>query len=146
MVGRRALRSRLVRCRSGYNAGSMAFTYAIDHANRVAIGTLAGTVRGRDIAAAIRTIYEDAAWEPGFDTFWESTGITELLFEPNDLKSFVGLQSDSAGRSGPGLEIIVVGRSLDEVMAKMYALMMKGRRVASMCVDRWGARLLGRAV
>ena len=103
------------------------FTYEIHRPNRLAIGTLTGTVRGRDIAAAIRTIYEDVAWEAGFDAVWECTGITELLFEQKDLHSFVELQRDFAGRSGPGLEIIVVERSLDEVMAKMYALMMKGQ-------------------
>ena len=50
----------------GYNVGSMAFTYAVERANRLAIGTLSGTVRGRDIAAAIPAIYEDAAGSHGW--------------------------------------------------------------------------------
>jgi hypothetical protein len=105
----------------------MAFSYVIDSADRLATGTFSGSVAGRDIAAAFRTVYEDPAWQTGFDTLWECSGITELLLERTDLASFVALHREFAARAGTGLEILVVTRSLDQVMAKIYGVMMRNQ-------------------
>jgi hypothetical protein len=103
----------------------MAFSYRIDPTNRRALGTLWGTVRGADIANAVRAIYEDPSWQPGFDTLWDSTGITQLLLERDDLPGVVAVQREMGLRAGQGREVIVVSRSLDDVMARMYAVMMR---------------------
>ena len=111
----------------------MAFSLVISDANRLATGTLSGSVRGSDIAAAIQTIYDDPAWQPGFDTFWDCSGIKEL-FELDDLPNIVALQDASSGRAGTGVEIILVERLLDDAMASMYAVMMRTKvRAVHIC-------------
>jgi hypothetical protein len=122
------------------------FSYVVDTGKRLAVGTLSGTVHGADIASGIRAVYEDPAWEPGFDSVWDATGIEQLLFEQGDLSRFVALHRDFAGHSGTGLEIIIVSRSLDLVMAKSYALMMRNEaRQVRVCHSRTQAEeLLGR--
>ena len=105
----------------------MAFSYAIDSANRLATGTFSGSVSGREIASAFRTVYDDIAWQPDFDTVWECSGITELLLERNDLATLVALHREHVARAGTGLEIIVVTRALDRAMAKVYAVMMRNQ-------------------
>jgi hypothetical protein len=126
----------------------MAFSLVISDANRLATGTLSGSVRGSDTAAAIQTLYNDRAWEPGFDTFWDCRGITELLFELKDLPNIVALQHASSGRAGTGIEIILVERMLDDGMASMYAAMMRAKvRTVHICrsVDE-AERLLRRSI
>jgi hypothetical protein len=124
----------------------MAFSYVIDGANRLATGTLSGSVSGAEMAYALRTVYQDVAWQPGFDTLWECSGITQLLLERNDLATLVGLHREFIGRAGSGLEIIVVTRSLDHVMAKVYAVMMRSqaRRVRVCRSVAEAAEFLGR--
>jgi hypothetical protein len=126
----------------------MPWSYVIDSANRLARVAMAGTIRGADIAAAMQTIYADPAWQPGFDSLWECTGITELLFERDDLPTLVGLQRESRARSGYGREAIVVSRALDDVMAKMYAAMMReSTREVLVCRSlAEAAQFLGRPV
>jgi hypothetical protein len=105
----------------------VAFSYVIDRAKHLATGTFSGSVTGAAIATAMQTVYVDAAWQPGFDTLWECTGITELLLGPDDLASLVALHRDFGEVAGTGLEIIVVSRSLDHLMAKIYAAMMRNQ-------------------
>jgi hypothetical protein len=105
----------------------MAFSYVIDSAKRLATGTFSGSVDGATIASAFRTVYEDAEWRPGFDTIWECTGITELLLGRHDLANFVALHREFGPGAGTGLEIIVVSRSLDHMMAKIYGAMMRNQ-------------------
>jgi hypothetical protein len=82
-------------------------------------------VRWADVASAIRTIYEDPAWHTGFDTFWEATGITELLFERDDLAHLIAVHREFATQAATGCEIIAVSRPLDYGMSTIYTLMMR---------------------
>ena len=117
--------------RRAYNPTQMAFSYAIDVAKQLVTGTFSGSVDGAAVASAFRTVYTDIAWQPGFDTIWEATGITELLLGPTDLAMLVAVHREFAAVAGTGLEIIVVSRSLDHAMARMYGVMMRyqARRV-----------------
>jgi hypothetical protein len=103
----------------------------IDRTKRLAVGTLSGSVDGAASANAIRTVYEDVEWQPGFDTFWDCTGITELLLGPKDLASCVALHRAFGAHAGNGLEIILVSRPLDHAMATIYGVLMRNeaRRV-----------------
>jgi chloramphenicol 3-O-phosphotransferase len=126
----------------------MTFSLVISEAHRLATGTLSGSVRGSDIAAAIQTLYDDPAWQPGFDTFWDCAGITELLFEREDLPNIVALQHASSERAGTGIEIILVARMLDDAMASMYRVAMRTEvRAVHICRSVCDAeRLLGRSI
>jgi hypothetical protein len=125
----------------------MAFSYLIDSANRLATGTLSGSVSGAEIASGVRAVYHDPAWQAGFDMLWEATGIQELLIERHDLGDLVKLHREFAVRAGTGMEIIVVTRSIDRVMAKVYSVMMRNeaRRVRVCRSVAEAAQLLGRS-
>jgi hypothetical protein len=105
----------------------MPFSYAIDAKKQLATGTFSGSVEGAEIASVFRAVYTDVAWQPGFDTLWDCTGITQLLLGPADLASIVAVHREFSSVAGTGLEIIVVSRSLDHVMAKIYSVMMKNQ-------------------
>jgi hypothetical protein len=125
----------------------MAFSYLIDSANRLATGTLSGSVSGAEIASGMRAVYHDPAWQSGFDMLWEATGIQELLIERHDLGDLVKLHREFAVRAGTGMEIIVVTRSIDRVMAKVYSVMMRNeaRRVRVCRSVAEAAQFLGRS-
>ncbi len=126
----------------------MAFSYTIDAANRLARATLSGTVHGTELVAGARAIYKDPAWRPGFDTLWECTGITQLLLERDDIPSIVAVHERMSDRAGDGLEVIVVSRSLDHVMARMYSVWMRSQKrnvhVCRTVIE--ASQLLGRPV
>jgi hypothetical protein len=110
----------------------VSYSYAIDITARLATVTLAETVRGADIAGAMEAVFGDSSWQPGFNVLWQASGITELLFERDDLPGMIALQRRFAARARGGREVILVSRTLDEDMAKMYALMMRndGKQVS----------------
>ena len=66
-------------------------------------------------------------------------------FERDDLPGMITLQRRLAARAGGGREVILVSRSLDEDMAKMYALMMRneGKKVSVCRSTADAVRLLG---
>jgi hypothetical protein len=97
---------------------------------------MSGSVPGTRIAATIAAIYGDAACGPGFDILWNFSTITELMFERDDLPSFVRLNKEFAHLSQSGRDIIFVTRTLDREMADMYAVMMRAqRRAVHVCVS-----------
>jgi hypothetical protein len=75
-------------------------------------------------------MYRDPGCKAGFDIFWDGSTIAELLFERDDLPSFVRLNQEFADLAGSGRDIILVARSLDKAMADMYAVMMRSQRRA----------------
>ena len=103
----------------------MVFPYSLDNARRVAIVTFSGTVRGHDIADTMDMLYRDPAWQYGFDTLWDGTNVTELLFEKDDLPGFVALQQRYVTVSGPGRDIVVAIRPIDQMIAQIYVAMSK---------------------
>jgi hypothetical protein len=125
----------------------MAFSYVICTTNRLATGTFSGSVSGAEIAVAFRTVYDDPAWRPGFDTIWEANGITELLIERRDLADLVAMHRELAAVAGTGYEIIVVNRNVDQIMARIYTFMMRNQaRQTRMCGSMVeAAQILGRA-
>ena len=90
----------------------------------------------RKIAATFATIYRDPAYEPGFDIFWDTSTITELILERDDLPSFVRLNEEFSTLASSGRDIILVARSLDQAIGDMYAVMMRTqRRTVHVCVS-----------
>ena len=113
------------------------FPCTIDPAARLATVRLSGSVRGPDIAAAYAAIYRDPAFGPRFDLLWDGTAVTELLFDLDDLPSFVRLHSEFGEVASSGRDIILVTRPMDKMMADMYAAMMKKQnREVHVCTSR----------
>jgi hypothetical protein len=101
---------------------------------------LFGLVPGARIAATIAAIYGDPACGPGFDILWDFSTITELMFERDDLPSFVRLNKEFSHLSQFGRDIILVTRTLDKEMAEMYAVMMRAqRRAVHVCQSMYEA-------
>ena len=107
-----------------------AYPYTIDESRRLITVRLSGSVHGSQIAATFETIYRDPGCKAGFDIFWDGSTIAELLFERDDLPSFVRLNQEFAELAGSGQDVILVVRSLDKTMADMYAVMMRAQRRA----------------
>jgi hypothetical protein len=110
--------------------GANAYSYEIDHSKQLVTVSLSGSVRGAQIAATFAAIYSDTACGPGFDILWDGSTIAELMFERDDLPSFVRLHQEFSNLATSGRDIILVVRSLDRAMADMYAVMMRGKRRA----------------
>ena len=113
-----------------------AYAYHLDAAKRLVTVPLSGSVSGARIASTYTMIYSDAACAEGFDILWDGSSITELMFERDDLPSFVRLNQKFASLASSGRDIILVARSLDKAMADMYAVMMRAeRRAVHVCLS-----------
>jgi hypothetical protein len=63
--------------------------------------------------------------------------ISELLFERDDLPSFVRLNVEFGALASSGRDIILVTRPMEKMMANMYAAMMKEQhREVHVCQSR----------
>src|ERR1700730_8811950 len=113
-----------------------AYPFHIDTSKRLVTATMSGSVPGTRIAATIAAIYGHPACGPGFDILWDFSTISELMFERDDLPSFVRLSQEFSHLSQSGRDIIFVTRTLDKNMAEMYAVMMRGqRRAVHICMS-----------
>jgi hypothetical protein len=116
------------------------YPFRIDMSKRQVTATMSGSVPGTRIAATIAAIYGDPACGPGFDILWDFSTITELMFERDDLPSFVRLSQEFSHLSESGRDIILVTRTLDKEMAQMYAVMMRAqRRTVHICSSMYEA-------
>lgn len=106
----------------------MAVPYSIDGKRRYAQAVLSGIVTGQDIARTIEAIYDSPDWRPGFDIIWNFAGVTDLVFDTDDLESLVALRRARADAGGAGRDIIVIKRILDDALARLYAAMTKNER------------------
>jgi len=113
-----------------------AYPYRIDDSKRLVTVELSGSVHGAQIAATYAAIYRDPACAPGLDILWDGSMITELMFERDDLPSFVRLNQEFSSLASSGRDIILVARSLDKAMADMYSVMMRAqRRAVQVCLS-----------
>ena len=117
----------------------MILPYFIDAALGVGVVTMAGRVRGADMADSMRAICSDPGWRSGFGVVWDGLAITELLFEKDDIAGFLALQRSIGGRAGPGRDVIVTHRPLDEAIAKLYIALVKDVRPTGLAKSRWEA-------
>jgi hypothetical protein len=115
-----------------------AYPYSIEDSKRLVTVRLSGSVHGSQIAATYAAIYRDPGCRPGFDILWDGSTITELLFERDDLPSFVRLNQEFSNLASSGRDIILVARTLDQAMADMYAVMMRAqRRAVLVCMSMY---------
>jgi hypothetical protein len=113
-----------------------AYPYSIDGRTGLITVTMSGSVPGQRIATTFVAIYGDPACGPRYDILWDGSTITELMFERDDLPSFVRLNKQYATLAQSGRDIILVARALDKGMAEMYAVMMKPqRRTVHVCAS-----------
>lgn len=112
------------------------YPYSINVPQRVITVRLSGAVHGSQIAATYAAIYGDPACARGMDILWDGSSITELIFERDDMPSFVRLNQEFSDLASSGRDIILVARSLDKTMADMYTVMMSAqRRAVHVCMS-----------
>jgi hypothetical protein len=107
-----------------------AYAYSVDHPRRLVTVRVSGAVHGTQVAATYAAIYRDPACGPSFDIFWDTSRVTELILESDDLPSFVRLSQEFSTPASSGRDIILVARVLDQAIADMYAVMMRTERRA----------------
>jgi hypothetical protein len=124
----------------------VAFRYRFDPDRSAVLLTFTGSVSGDELARATRAIYADDGWRFGLDAIWDFTRITELVLEWEDLQRLVDLDREHADVAGPGHDVLVVARSLDEVIGEAYTYLSRsGPRQSSLChsiAEAWA--VLGR--
>lgn len=101
----------------------MAYSCTIDYERRVGVVTLSGSVSDREIVHIIADLYGNPAWEPGFNTLWDCSKISELIIEQSGLSRIVGEMNQYLDKAGSGRSALVVKRQLDESMAKLLVYM-----------------------
>jgi hypothetical protein len=112
----------------------MAFRYTIDPQRRLARVTVAGSVGAPEVTDIILALLQDEQWQPGYDVVCDCREVTELILEARDPRAFVKLIADRADRAGAGRDVIIVNRSVDYAMAKVYAAFAQmGPRPAYVC-------------
>jgi hypothetical protein len=110
------------------------FPYTIDPERRLARVTVAGSVAAPEVTATILALLQDEHWQPGYDVLVDCRTVTELILEPGDPRAFVNLIVQHADRAGSGRDVIIVNRSVDDAMAKVYAAFAQmGPRPAYVC-------------
>ena len=112
----------------------MAHQYRIDGEQRLALVTVSGSISGTQLARLTRTLYEEPAWEAGYDAIWDFTGITELLLEKNDITDLIDVDQEYAHISAGGRDVFIVSRDLDYAMGRIHsAFARKGPRESHVC-------------
>ncbi|MEM1042650.1 MAG: hypothetical protein AAGI91_08480 [Bacteroidota bacterium] len=100
-------------------------------------------VRGRDIVEAAQGLLQDARWDRQFDVIWDGRLIRSLILEPEDLMAMVNAKAAASS----GVEVTIAVRPLDREMAKLCALLLRGRgrvaRVVSTLEEALAARRAG---
>jgi hypothetical protein len=110
----------------------MHMPYRIEAARRLATVMMPERVLGRDIAETMRALLYDEAWAAGYRILWDGGIITELLFEKDDLPTFLGIVIEHAAVA-PSCEVILVHHEFDYRMAGSYAGMVKSMHPVYVC-------------
>ena len=85
-----------------------AFPYTMDVPGKLITIQMPGSVHGTQIASTFETVNRDPAFGPGFDLLWDGRTVMELLFDRDDLPSFVRLQEQFGELASTGRDIILV--------------------------------------
>jgi hypothetical protein len=79
----------------------------------IGVGWLRGRVTAESFVSALRKLYADPAWRPGFCTLWDAREITEMLIVPADIPVIGQDSLTYSALRGTGKVAMVVGRQLD---------------------------------
>lgn len=101
----------------------MAHSCEIDNVRQLGIVTLTGSICDRELIQIIAELYDSEQWTPGFNSLWDSSGVSELIIEQEGLTDIVSEMNHHLDRAGIGRTAIVVTRELDESMAKILMYM-----------------------
>lgn len=82
-----------------------------------------GRLTGRDIADALREIYNDKRWSDAHDTVWIYDELELLEVTPEEVSEVCGVESQHTMAASTGCDVAVVKRELDEMMAHFFVAM-----------------------
>lgn len=104
-----------------------------------------GYVTGIDLLRANEALYSDPAWQPGFDEFWDCSGIAEFDVSPDEMKAIAAMEMGSQDRIGTGRVALVMTREVVQMVGHLYRRLVSeaGRPVEVVRTREAGAEWLG---
>lgn len=100
----------------------MSFKHHVYPEGSIGVIRLSGVVSADEILSAIRDLYTDERWEPGFGTLWDSRDVRQLVILPEDLPGIRRTSSELIARQGMGKIAVVASRDLDYQIAKLVLM------------------------
>lgn len=98
----------------------MPYTVRVDADERIGFVSLSGTVTGDDIISALEELYPDPAPEQPFDAVLDGRQIVKLFVGPEDTRTFLDYARARGEHVPTGRTAIIVRRSLDEMVARLF--------------------------
>ena len=95
----------------------------VDPALRMGMVRAIGYVSGADLARANEALYSDPAWVPGFDEFWDCSGIVEFDVSPEEMRAIADMEVSGQDRIGPGRVALVMTREVVQMVGILYRAM-----------------------
>lgn len=117
----------------------------VDPALGLGMVRTAGYVSGSDIADANEALYSAPGWRPGFDEFWDCSGIREFDVSPGEMRLIARMEVDGQDRIGGGRVALVMTREVVQVVGLLYRRLVSdtGRSVEIVQTLEAGAAWLG---
>lgn len=79
-----------------------------------------GYVTGADLLDANEALYSDPAWRPGFDEFWDCSGITDFVVALDELKAVAAMEVEGKDRVGQGRVALLMTREVVQMVGYLY--------------------------
>jgi hypothetical protein len=105
--------------KAGKREIEMAYRYDIDPSAALVLVSFTGSVSGDEVLQAMEHLFQDKAWDDGFDVIWEGTGIQELSMLPRELEKILLLTKAERGWKR-GRDVIVTRREIDRSITQLY--------------------------
>ena len=85
----------------------MPFSCHVASEQRIGVIRLYGGVAGAELVEAVKTLYSDGDWHPGFRILWDTRAVTRLVLAPEDTNAFTRAVSERIERIGQGRTAVV---------------------------------------
>jgi hypothetical protein len=94
--------------------------YRVDHEHRLIVVQGPEHITGALIGEALRTVFEDDAFEPGYCRLWDLRNTRQLDVLPQHFKEHTGLIEAKGDKFAEGKSAILVRREIDEIAGQLY--------------------------
>jgi len=92
----------------------------------IAIQRLTGEVRGEQVVAAQRRVFEDPRNDPAIPVLWDARAAITTTVAFDEMRDMVAKAEPLYPRMGPGRSAILVSRAADFGMGRMYQALSAG--------------------
>jgi hypothetical protein len=100
----------------------MPIEYSIDIKRGLSIHTCTGTIGANDLLRAINTLYSSPDYSHSYHSLWDFRDCTANL-SSDEMRRIVDLEQTDQKGPGAGKVALVVGKTLDFGLARMYHML-----------------------